>query len=69
MRRDLNVYKKSMESVIVVYTLEAVNFGARRDCGILFLCSKRTHAKANENQRASFGRNLEIASFESILIW
>ena len=56
-----------MERVIVVYTLEAANFGARRDRGILFLRSKWTRAKANENQRASFGRNLEIASFESIL--
>ena len=54
---------------MVVFTLEAVNFGARRDRGILFLRSKWTRAKANENQRASFGRNLEIASFESILIW
>ena len=49
-------------------TLKAANFGARRDRGILFLRSKWTRAKANENQRASFGRNLEIASFESILI-
>ena len=49
-------------------TLKEVNFGAQRDRGILFLRSKWTLAKANENQRASFGRNLEIAGFESILI-
>ena len=62
-RRDLNLYRKSMEHVIVMYTLEAANFGARRDRGILFLCSKWTRAKANENQRASFGRELRNREF------
>ena len=67
-RRDLSLYRKCMERVKVVYTLEAVNFGAWRDRGILFLRSKWTCAKANENKWASFVWNLEMVSFESILI-
>ena len=57
-----------MERVVVVYTLEAVNFGARRDRGILFLRTKWTRAMANKNQQASLDQKLKNISFELILI-
>ena len=62
-RRDLNLYRKSMERVIVVYTLEAVNFGAQRDRGILFLHSKWTCTKADENPVGVFWSELRNREF------